>query len=161
MAKFVIDRRGFLALSSAALVVSRSALVLAGSTAIAVVVSEKSAQRSLSLDELRRIFLNKDSTSQGGDRFVPVNQRANSPDRVLFDVRVLGLTPDQTARYWIDQRLRGKRAPATVGSLTMLKRALTELPGAVGYLAVADLDPSLRALTIDGRGPKDANYVIR
>lgn len=161
MAKFVIDRRGFLALSSAALVVSRSALVLAGSTAIAVVVSEKSAQRSLSLDELRRIFLNKDSTSQGGDRFVPVNQRANSPDRVLFDVRVLGLTPEQTARYWIDQRLRGKRAPATAGSLTMLKRALTELPGAVGYLAVADLDPSLRALTIDGRDPKDPNYVIR
>lgn len=29
----------------------------------------------------------------------------------------------------------------------------SRLPGAIGYLTIADLDPSVRALSIDGAGP--------
>jgi phosphate transport system substrate-binding protein len=154
-------RRDFLSLTTGVLVVCGSRIVSANSDAIAVVVGAKSGQRSLSLDDLRRIFLNKDTNDADGDRFVPLNQRSGNSDRTRFDTQVLNMTPDQVARYWIDQRLRGKRAPATVPSLAMLKRALNELPGAISYLALSDLDSSVRALFIDGRPPTDGGYPIR
>lgn len=161
MANLVFGRRQFLALGSSALVIASPELGRAGSNAIAVVVGAHSAQRTLSLDELRRIFLNKDTNGDSGDRFVPINQRSGSPDRTRFDAQVLSMTPEEVARYWIDQRLRGKRAPAAVGSLPMLKRALNELSGAISYMAVADVDSSLRMLNIDGRNPSDGSYPIR
>jgi hypothetical protein len=161
MAAPSLGRREFIALASSALFVSASGIARASSDAIAVVVSAKSSQRSLSLDDVRRIFFNKDTNDANGDRFVPLNQRSGNPERARFDAQVLNMTPDQVARYWIDQRLRGKRAPATVPSLAMLKRALNELPGAVSYLAVAELDASVRALAIDGRAPSDGSYPIR
>jgi ABC-type phosphate transport system substrate-binding protein len=157
----LFSRRELIALTTSALFLSASGVALAGSDAIAVVVGVKNAQRSLSLDDLRRIFFNKDTNDADGDRFVPLNQRSGNTERARFDAQVLNMTPDQVARYWIDQRLRGKRAPATVPSLAMLKRALNELPGAISYVAVAELDTSIRALTIDGRAPNDGSYPIR
>ncbi|MEO8906142.1 MAG: hypothetical protein ABI488_26530 [Polyangiaceae bacterium] len=156
-----LSRRVFITLTTSVWVVSASGVAQASSDAIAVVVGAKSSQRSLSLSELRRIFSNKDTNDASGDRFVPLNQRSGNPVRTRFDAAVLNLTPDQVARYWIDQRLRGKRAPATVPSVAMLKRALNELPGAISYLALAELDASVRALTIDGRGPQEGGYPIR
>jgi hypothetical protein len=161
MSTLTCDRRKFITLASSALFVSASGIARAGSDAIAVVVGAKSGQRSLSLDDVRRMFFNKDTNDANGDRFVPLNQRSGNPERTRFDVQVLNMTPDQVARYWIDQRLRGKRAPATVPSLAMLKRALNELPGAISYLAVAGLDSSIRALAIDGRAPSETSYPIR
>ena len=161
MTNYAFSRRRLLALSGSAFVLSSTELVRAGSDALAVVVAARSTQRTLSLDALRRIFLNKDTNSESGDRFVPINQRSSSRDRLRFDARVLSMTPDQVARYWIDQRLRGKRVPATVSSLPMLKRALAELPGAISYLALSDVDSSLRALSIDGKQPNDDRYALR
>jgi hypothetical protein len=107
------------------------------------------------------VFFNKDTNDADGDRFVPLNQRSGNPERTRFDAQVLSMTPDQVARYWIDQRLRGKRAPATVPSVAMLKRALNELPGAISYLGVGELDASIRALVIDGKSASDGSYPIR
>jgi len=161
MNAFLFGRRDFVKWTASALIVSASNVARASSETIAVVVGAKSAQRSLSLAELRRIFLNKETSDAGGDRFIPLNQRSGNIERTRFDQEVLNMTPDQVARYWIDQRLRGKRAPATVPSLVMLKRALNELPGAISYLALADLDSSTRALNIDGHATGDSAYPIR
>lgn len=155
------SRRHLLGLTGSALAWSCPLLAQGASNALAVVVGAASARRTLTSDELRRIFLNKDTDSGNGERFVPINQRSGSAERIRFDEQVLNMTAEQSARYWIDQRLRGRRAPATVGSLSMLRRALNDLPGAISYMLLADVDSSLRALSIDGHGPRDTGYPIR
>lgn len=154
-----LSRRQLLTMGSVIAVGGTPLVARASTLAIAVVVTARSAERTLSRDQLRRIFLNKDTNGESGERFVPINQRSGSPERALFDARVLDMTPEQAARYWIDQRLRGKRAPATAGSTAMLRRALVELPGAISYLALADIDASLRVLRIDGRNPSEKDYL--
>jgi hypothetical protein len=160
MNNLILNRRQLVTLSAGALLTSLAPRVLAEPSAIAVVVGAKSSQRALSLDQLQRIFLNKDTNDNDGNRFVPLNQRSTSDERARFDARVLGMTPDQIARYWIDQRLRGKRAPSTATPL-MVKRALNEIQGAISYMLASTVDASVRVITIDGRTPTDGAYPIR
>jgi hypothetical protein len=132
----------------------------AASEPIAVVMGSSSQQRSMSSDRLRRVFLAIPTDDDAGRRFVPVNLAQASPVRERFDRSVLHMTPEEVARYWIDQRLRGNKPPRSGSSLELVRRALQELPGAISYLPVSQVG-GLRVVAIDGRGPSDGNYTLR
>jgi hypothetical protein len=92
---------------------------------------------------------------------VPLNQAANSPDRVGFERVALGMSPDQIGRYWIDRKIRGQsRAPSSVSSPELLARAVSRIPGTIGYLRTGDLRPDLRVISIDGKRPADPGYRV-
>ena len=127
---------------------------------IAVVMGPASQQRVLSSDKLRRIFLAIPSDDESGRRFVPINLGQSSHVRERFDRSVLRMSPEEAARYWIDQRLRGNKPPRSAGSIELVRRALQELPGAISYLPLSAVG-ALRVLAIDGRAPGDGNYALR
>jgi hypothetical protein len=137
-----------------------SSLALAAGEPIAVVVSSSSRQRGLSSDKLRRIFLALPTDDDDGRRFVPINLAQSSSVREHFDREVLNMSPEDAARYWIDQRLRGNKPPRSASSLDVCRRAVQELPGAISYLPLSGVG-SLRVLAIDGRTPSETNYALR
>jgi hypothetical protein len=124
------------------------------------VVGSNSRQRGLSSDKLRRIFLALPTDDDDGHRFVPINLAQSSGVREHFDREVLNMSPEDAARYWIDQRLRGNKPPRSASSLDMCRRAVQEMPGAISYLPLSAAG-SLRVLTIDGRSPSESNYALR
>ena len=127
---------------------------------IAVVMSSNQGHRALTADRLRRIFLALPTDTDDGRRFVPVNLSQASNVRERFDRGVLKMSPEEVARYWIDQRLRGNKPPKSASSVELLRRVLQELPGAISYLPLSAVG-SLRVLSIDGRAPSDAAYALR
>ncbi len=128
---------------------------------LAVVVGPDNPTRDLSHQRLRRAFLGQTVQGADGRRLVPLNHPPRSVDRVGFDRVALGMTPNQVARFWIDRRIRGDgHAPRSVGSIATLQRVVARLPGAIAYLRPDQLDEDLRALTIDGHEPGEANYPI-
>ncbi len=130
-------------------------------TTLALVVSTDSKTSELSLRQLGLIFRSQPVTSPSGKRFVAFNHPPRTPDRVGFDRVVLGMTPEEVARYWIDRRIRdGARAPRTVDSVTTLKRVVQHLPSAIAYLNVDQVDGDLRILTIDGKRPGEPGYPV-
>ena len=132
----------------------------AASEPIAVVMGTASQHRAMSSDRLRRVFLATPSDDDTGRRFVPINLGQSSHVRERFDRGVLRMSPEEAARYWIDQRLRGNKPPRSASSLELLRRALQELPGAISYLPISAVG-SLRVVAIDGRTPTDGNYALR
>jgi hypothetical protein len=160
MQPFDPNRRRFLTVLASSGVLFLPSICGAGSEPIAVVMGRTSTQRGLSLDKLRRIFLASPTEGDDGRRFVPLNLGRRTPAREAFDRRVLGMNPEEVARFWIDQRLRGKKPPQTVSSLATLRRALDELPGTISYLPLSAIE-SLHLVAIDGRMPTDPGYPIR
>ena len=156
-------RRSFLQASTALFAQAfGSELALAGSYVVVPVVTGSSAMRDISLGTLRRVFRSEQVTDTDGVRLVGFNHPSGSRARELFDRVVLGLDPDQAARYWVDQRIRGgARPPRTVSSVALLREVINRYPGAVGYLTLADLDASVRALTVNGAGPDSPQYPLR
>ena len=133
---------------------------LAAGEPIAVVMSSLTRQRALSSDKLRRIFLALPTDDDDGHRFVPINLSQSSSVRERFDRNVLNMSPEEIARYWIDQRLRGNKPPRSASSLDICRRAVQELPGAIAYVPLSAVG-SLHILTIDGRTPNESNYALR
>ena len=83
-------------------------------------------------------------------------------EREQFDRVVLGKSPDEMARYWIDRRIRGQSgAPKAVEPVDVYERVIAKLDGAIGYVHVNDIRGDVKVLRIDGKAPTDRGYPIR
>jgi len=157
-------RRSFLLQASAAALTPLlgSELALGAPYVLVPIVAANSPLRDISLGTLRRVFSSEQVSGPNGVRLVGFNHPSGSRARELFDRVVLGLDPDQAARFWVDQRIRGgARPPRTVGNVPLFRDVINRYPGAVGYLALSDLDASVHALTVNGAGPDSPQYPLR
>ena len=125
-----------------------------------VVTASSIGIKDISLSDLRQIYKGR-PLSLGAQLAIPFNHPAHSPDRVGFDQAVLGMNPDEVARYWVDQKIRGgAEPPRKVESAALLLRLLSRLPGAIGYVREGFSAPDVRVLSIDRRLPGDAGYPL-
>lgn len=154
-----LQRREFLA-ALAALSVSTRAFAQQQVEPLCVIVAASSAQKELSRNELRRIFLHQATDDVKGNRFIPLNAPAKSAMRVRFDLFLFGLGPDEMARQWVDERIRGTQPPRTVASAEVARRVVAKLPGGITYVPASLLNAEVKTLRIDGRGPFDAGYAL-
>ena len=116
--------------------------------------------RDISLPELRQLYRGR-RIPLSGLKAVPFNHPPGTPDRVGFDGLVLGMGPQEVARYWVDQKVRGGDAPPrTVDSVALLLRVIVALPGAIGYVREGFMSPDLKVVSIEGRMPGDAGYPL-
>jgi len=128
-------------------------------SSLAVVVAKISPIQHLSQFELKKLYLGSNISDSAGERIIAFNQAPNSPDRVSFEQRVLGMTPDEVARYWIDRKIRGEGgAPKSVGSAELLQRVVSKLEHSVAYVRADQVRPDVRVVAIDGSVPGDAAY---
>lgn len=156
-------RREVLAIGAASALAgswSRS-LLAATPDPVAVIVARSHKASTLSLGALRQIFL-----QQGGEHeglpFSPFNQARNTFPRVRFDRRVLGMSPEESARYWVDQRIRGEASPPrSIANVRLLLRVVERFPGAIAYIRPSDLNANVKVLRISGLLPTDPKYPLR
>lgn len=128
---------------------------------LAVVVARNSTLRDLSLFELKKLYLGSNLTNPSGKRIVPLNQTTQSPERVAFDALVLGMSPQDAAKYWIDRKIRGQSgAPEGVGSDELLQRIVIQREHSVAYVRFEQLLDGVRVISIDGALPGDPGYSL-
>jgi hypothetical protein len=134
-------------------------LARADGSALALVVAKASPIRQLSQFELKKLYLGSHILDPGGERIIAFNQAPNSQDRTAFEQRVLGMSPEEVARYWIDRKIRGEGgAPKAVGSVELLQRVVSKLEHSVAYVRVDQVRPEVRIVAIDGAVPGDPAY---
>lgn len=121
---------------------------------LAVIVHPATAVTNLNRNRIAALFSMTQQRWGDGRKVVPLNYSARHPVRVTFDRAVLGMDPDEVARFWIDRRVRGQgTAPRTVSSPKLMARVVAKLPGAIGYVPVADNVAGAKevARIVDGR----------
>lgn len=128
---------------------------------LAVVVGPGSKLGELGVSDLKRIFTSERVTDPGGNKLIPLNHPPKTVDRVGFDRSVLGMSPDEVGRFWVDRRIRGGSGPPrTVESIATLRRVVQNLPGAIGYLRRGHLNSEVKALRIEGKLPGEPGYPV-
>ena len=112
-----------------------------------VIVHPGVKEKSLDVDELRAVFLRKRLQWSGGPHIVPINQPPGSVARNAFDAVILGFTPQQVARYWIDARIRsGTLPPQSVPGEATVVQVVRALPGAIAYVSADQATHGVRVL---------------
>lgn len=125
---------------------------------LVVVVAKGSGVTNLSRSDLRRCFLSE-PVSAGGKQLVPFNASPNSRERTAFDRAVLGMSPDEVGRFWIDRKVRGQSAaPRSLPSNAHIAKVAAKFPGAISYLPVDALTADVQAVAIDGVAYTDPRY---
>jgi len=127
---------------------------------LAVIVAKSSELSELSSAQLTRMFMGE-FVDNGVRRLIPLNRATATEEREEFDRAVLGKSPDEMARYWIDRKIRGQSsAPKAVEPVDVYERVIAKLDGAIGYVRTDEIRGDVKVLRIDGKAPADRGYPI-
>ncbi|CAN5820026.1 hypothetical protein BH11MYX2_BH11MYX2_36360 [soil metagenome] len=130
-------------------------------TKLVVVVAKGSKLTSISHSDLKRCFLG-DTVESDGKALVPFNSEVMTPSRSSFDRGILGLSPEEVGRYWVDRKVRGESgAPRSLPSVGHVAKVVAKFPNAIGYLPADQLTAGVQAVAIDGVAYTDAKYSLR
>jgi len=139
---------------------SLPAPVRAADQAVAIVVDRDNPQSDIGLEDLRSLFLGKRREWPDGTRAVPIDLEF-SVARDAFCATVLRMRKGDVQRYWVDQRIRGAgSAPRVAPSAASVIRLVARVRGAVGYVPLAQVDGSVKILTVGGVAPGKPGYPL-
>jgi hypothetical protein len=127
---------------------------------IAVVVNPSNSIEELSLDNLRRLFLGQAKTFPTGAH---ARLATHAPSVPAFDRAALGLQPEIVRSRWMAMIFRGEATsiPTELTNPDDVKKFVRDHADAIAFLPLSNVDGTLKILTVAGRRPNDAGYVIR
>jgi hypothetical protein len=144
----------------AAVTALRAGAASADHQKLVVVVAKGSPITNISHSDLKHCFLG-DPVADGDKTLVPFNTNPNTSERAGFDRAVLGMSPDEVGRFWVDRKVRGQSgAPRALPSPAYVAKVAAKFPGAISYLAVDQLTADVQPVKVDGVAYTDASYSI-
>lgn len=132
------------------------------STNLAIVVNKANSTESLSIAELKQIFLADRIRWADGKKVVLVGREAGQPEHDAVLKWIYGMSEGEFKRFFIQATFTGKTQtpPKMFGSSAALKGAVGSVAGAVGYARASEADDSVKVLKIDGKLPGEAGYPL-
>jgi hypothetical protein len=139
---------------------SRPAPALAAADGLVLVVAKGSSVTNVTRADLNRIF-SGDAVKIDGEPVVPFALAPSLAERHAFDQVVLGMSPDEVSKYWIDRRIRGQgNPPKSAPSPEVMAKVVASFPAAIGYLPVSALTATVKPVSIDGKAYTDRGYLL-
>lgn len=138
-----------LALFPAMLLGAGLALGAQAADEVVPVVSAKSPVTTLSQAQIADIFLGKATRFPDGTLATPLDQNEDSPARERFYARFTGKSPAQVKAHWAKIIFTGRgRPPRQLPGGPEVRRAVAEIPGAIGYIDAGLVDSSVRVISL-------------
>jgi ABC-type phosphate transport system substrate-binding protein len=117
----------------------------------AVIVNKSNPVKTLTVLELRRIFMKQTRMWSHAESVVPVDWDATSPQREEFTEAVLERSVREMGDYWVQQGItQGLTPPSTQRSTRAILRFVASVPGAIAYVPAADVDDTVAVVKITG-----------
>lgn len=134
----------------------------AASEPLVIVVNRSNPVDDVSFSELRKIFLGTRSHWSNGRRITLVMREPGDPERVAILRDVCGMSEDQLKNHFLHGLFTGEIlvSPKILSSATGVRKFIFNVPGAIGYLRVGDVDPTVKVLRIDELLPEDKGYKL-
>jgi hypothetical protein len=115
-----------------------------------VIVHPSNQFDALSRSKVSYLFLRKVSRWPWGAEVAALDLSVDEPIHREFVQKVLRLSEEQLAEYWIDQRAtRGVSPPLQVRDAAAAKLWVAARPGAIAYIPSSALDATVKALRMD------------
>jgi ABC-type phosphate transport system substrate-binding protein len=116
-----------------------------------VIVNKANPVKTLTIVELRRIFMKQNRMWPHAESIVPVDWDATSAHREAFSRQVLARSVREMGDYWVQQSVtQGLAPPSTQRSSRALLRFIASVPGAIGYLPPGDVDDTVAVVKVTG-----------
>jgi hypothetical protein len=129
---------------------------------LVIVVNRSNPVTDLSFDELRRIFLGNRSHWPNGRRITLVMREPGEAERRTVLHEVCGMNEDQFKNHFVHGLFTGEIlvSPKILSSPMGVRKFIFNVPGAIGYLRVGDVDDTVKVVRIDELFPDDKGYKL-
>ena len=117
--------------------------------AFVIIVNKANPVKTLSIVELRRIFMKESRMWSHAEPMVPVDWESTASIRQVFSKQVLNRSVREMAEYWVKQSItQGITPPSTQRSARAVLRFVASVPGAISYVSPADVDDTVNVIGI-------------
>ena len=129
---------------------------------VAVIVNKQNPVNGVSLIELTKLLKQEKQYWEGGKKVYLILQEAGSTEKKVVLKRVYQMTDEDLKKYWLGKMFRGEIAsfPKTLGSSEAVKRFVSQVPNAIGFIDSAAVDTTIKALNVNGKSPGDNGYPL-
>jgi len=134
-----------------------------GTEPLVIVVNRSNPVDNLSQTDLRKIFLGNRSHWADGRRITLVMRDPGDPERKTLLHDVCGMSEEQLKNHFLHGLYTGEIlvSPKTLSTPAGVRKFIFNVPGAIGYLRISDLDNSVKAVRVDELSPDDRSYKLR
>jgi ABC-type phosphate transport system substrate-binding protein len=157
-------RKKLFAMAAVFLAVALSAThLLARDNSIAVVVNPRNSIQSISLAELRNIFLGTQQFWEDGTQIVPIVRAPSAKERDVLLRGVVHMSDLQFQQYWRNRRAAHKAGhePLAVVSNGIQMQSVSLESGGIALVATSDIHDGVKVLRVGGRRPGSAGYPLK
>lgn len=129
------------------LLLAASLLVSQVALADVVVIGHASGPDSLTINQVRNLYLNRSKALPDGQTAKPFELPEGHAARTEFHKKVTERNDAQLKAFWSKQVFTGRgQPPAEAGSTASMKAQVSSTPGSVGYIDASDVDDSVKIL---------------
>jgi len=130
---------------------------------LAIVVNQANAVDSLSMADLRRIFLGERGHWPNGRRITLVMLDPGWPERAVVLSDIYHMDETEFKNHFLHGLFTGEVfvSPKTLSTPEGVRKFIFNVPGAIGYLRASDVDKSVKVIRIDERPPGDKGYKLQ
>jgi len=130
---------------------------------LAIIVNTSNTVDSLSMSELRKVFLGERRHWPNGRRITLVMMEPGQPERKTLIREICQMSESDFSQHFLHGLFTGEVfvSPKTLATPVGVRKFIFNVPGAIGYVRAADVDTSVKVIRVDGRLPDDKEYSLR
>ena len=158
--------------------ITRIALVLAGSVvasraqdsppapageSLAIVVHKSNPVENVTTAELRKLCRAERNHWSNGRRVTVALREPGQAERTAVLKSVYGFTEEDFQRHFLQSTFTGEvqSAPKQLATASGMRRFVFNVPGAIAFVRVSEVDDSVKVLRLDGLEPKHGRYSLK
>ena len=136
--------------------------VSATSGDIAIIVNKANPTDELSSTDLVKIFAQDKQYWENGKKVYLIMQEAGSLEKKVILKKIYKMGDEELKRFWLAKMFREEIAsfPKTLSSNEAVKRFISQVPNAIGFIDASFVDESVKVLRIDKKLPGEKGYVL-
>lgn len=130
---------------------------------LAIIVNKSNPVDDLSYVDLRQIFLGQRSYWPHGRKITIVMREPGQAEREAVLRAIYGMGERDFNRHFLQAKFTGEvlAAPKLLSTAAGVKKFVLNVPGAIAYVRLDELDDSVKPIHIDTQAPGDPGYKLR
>jgi hypothetical protein len=140
-----------------------AALAAERGESLAIVVHKSNPLENLGMDELRRYCLAERRHWPHGRKVTIVLRESGVAERDLALREVFGMNETEFKRHFLQLTFSAEVqcTPKELATGVGVRRFVVNVPGALGFVRLSEVDGSVKVITLDGLSPTNTAYRLR
>lgn len=129
---------------------------------VVFVVHPSNPQSDIAASDLVQILLMEQQHWDAGGRIYLVLQESDTPEKGLVLKKLYRMKDEALKLHYLEKLYRGEIAafPRIAHSNAAVKKIVAQAANALAFIDAAAVDPTVKVLKIDGKGPGEVGYLL-